>query len=335
MSMPQHFSSYLFTVIPLVAIAYVIHIFMSELRALLFNGQTDLQGVLEGSLRQMVKKQRAQEVKTSKNELALLAAADIKLKGKRASAGGRLTVEKKLRYARWRLSPVEFHALQIIVTLTVFLLSQRHVGIFVQMMAATITPILIMRVLDAAVERRFAAFDRDYPVMLMQLVSTIKTGMAIVPALQVVCDALNKGSLVKAELTVLLERLRLGLSEEQAINAFGEDIPHPELELFVESLLLHMRVGGAISSTLERLAKQVRRRQQFRRKAVAAVSLERNSIYAIAFVLTGLLCFLLYKSPELVLPAFDNALTAKVFEGSAALIVLGFYWSTTITRIRI
>ena len=54
-------------------------------------------------------------------------------------------------------------------------------------------------------------------------------------------------------------------------------------------------VAGATRFFLERLAKQVRKRQQFRDQAVSAVGMERNSIYAIAFIMTGLFILANYR----------------------------------------
>jgi Flp pilus assembly protein TadB len=103
----------------------------------------------------------------------------------------------------------------------------------------------------------------------------------------------------------------------------------------VQGLLLSRRVGGQLSSTLERLAKQVRKRQEFRNKAVAAVGMERSSIWAIGGIMTALIIFLGIKSPDLVVPAFQSATGQKMWQGGVACIVVGFYWMKNVTNIKI
>ena len=94
-------------------------------------------------------------------------------------------------------------------------------------------------------------------------------------ALQAASEGLDPESLVRQEVELMLERLRMGVPEDQSIGSFGEDIFHEEIELFVQALLLSRRVGGNLSDTLERLAKQVRKRQYFRESASAAFGQQR------------------------------------------------------------
>ena len=290
-----------------------------------------------GNLRSLIAAQRTASgrARTSGEDLAILAALETAKQKNLGMEHGRLTLERRLKYAKWRITPGQFRAIQLAVTLVTFLAAYILFRVPLQILALCLPPLLVEEVLNMAVHKRFFAFDRDYPVMLMQYVSLLKTGMTAVTGLKATAEALDKGSLVRAETELLVERLRLGLNEEQAINAYGEDIAHPELELFVQSLLLHQRVGGSLSSTLERLAKQVRKRQQFRQQAVAAVAMERTSIMAIAFVMTGLMMYMYLQAPELVEPAFSHQTGMLVFQSGFALILFGFYWSTQVTKVKV
>ena len=201
---------------------------------------------------------------------------------------------------------------------------------------AILLPFLFTRgIVNMLLNKRVKAFDQDYPVMLLSYVSLLKTGMNALYGLEAAGKGLNPGSLVRAEIDLLLERLKLGLSEEQAISAFADDVAHPELDLFVQSLLLSQKVGGQLSQTLERLARQVRKRQQFREQAKSAVAMERGSISAVAFIMSGLLVFMFFSSPELITGAFSDPLGLKILGWSMLLIVFGFIWSRVITNIKV
>ncbi len=297
----------------------------------------------QASLRSLVQAQRAQNdpfrenggSKKPKENLAFVAAEDPALSRKKLQQSSTLTLEKRLKYAQWKISPLQFNAIKIFVTIVVFIAARSFLALPMQILALFLTPSVVDAVLSRAMDKRFKAFDADYPVLLLSYVSLLKTGMSTIAGLEAAAKGLDPGSLVRSECELLVERLRLGLTEEQAINAFGEDIAHPELELFVQSLLLSRKVGGTLSTTLERLAKQVRKRQQFRHQAKSAVGLEQGSIYAIAVIMSALMGYMCYASPDLVFPALKNELGNKFFQGGFALIIVGFWWSKKVTNIKI
>lgn len=296
------------------------------------------------NLRNMVMSQRttraeavqsgAKVLRSGANNLAIAAASEGEV-SKKNSNSSRIDLEKKLRYAKWPITALQFRAVQIFTGLICAAGAYPYATGYLVFMVLVMVPLLIGGILDRAIGKRFDAFDEDYPVMLLSYVSLLKTGMSAIQGLEASSKGLDPDSLVREEVELLIERLRLGMTEEQAIGAFGEDIAHPELELFVQSLILSKRVGGTLSTTLERLAKQVRKRQQFRKQAVAAVGMERSSLHMIAVVMGLLMVYLTYTAPQLVLPAFSHPLGKKIFQGGIMTIVFGFYWSRKVTEIKI
>jgi tight adherence protein B len=290
------------------------------------------------SLRALVTAQRDMRkdgAKGFKDNLALAAAAENRDVKRKSTSSARLTLDKKLRYAQWIITPVQFRAIQVVATLMLWLPVYLVFDWMIWGFALFITPLMVDGVLDFAINRRFKAFDRDYPVLLMSYVGLLKTGMNTITGLEAAARGLDENSLVRAEVELMLERLRMGLTEEQAINAFGEDIAHPELELFVQSLILNRRLGGTLSATLERLAQQVRKRQQFRQQAISAVAMERGSIYMIAAIMSALMAYLMISSPELVFPAWEHELGKTILQSALVMILGGFYWSRQVTKIRV
>ena len=272
---------------------------------------------------------------SGKKSLALAAADEAESDESQRNANDKESLEKRLLYANWPITPFQFRAIQIVATILLFLVVRPNFGYAIQALVLLITPLMVGAVLEYCVKRRFNHFDEDYPVLLLSFVGLLKTGMSTIVGLESAAKGLEEGSLVKSEVELLIERLRVGMTEDQAINAFGEDIPHPELELFVQSLILSRRVGGQLSETLERLAKQVRKRQQFRQQAIGAVGMERSSLWAIAGIMSLLLGYLVVASPELILPAFSNPVGKNIFEGGIFCVVVGMYWSRVVTDIKV
>lgn len=298
----------------------------------------------KSSLRNLVSAQRLKQnsfVKEDSSQeedglnLAIAAAAEAGFNRSKSDASAKLTIAKKLFYADWSIKDWQFKLIMALITLTVCI-PVKMVGMpILTGLVCLMTPLLCISVLDRSMNKRFERFDADYPVLLLSYVSLLKTGMSTISGLESAAKGLDPDSSVRIEVEVLVERLRLGLSEEQAINAFGETINHPELTLFVQSLLLSRRVGGTLSSTLERLARQVRKRQQFRKKAKSSVAMEAGSIVMISIVMTLLLVFLAISSPGLVMPALSHPFGQKVFQAGISLVAIGFFWSKKITNIKI
>ncbi len=299
---------------------------------------------VSSNLRNMVMSQRearseakfnGEKYKTSSaNNLAIAAAAegDIEKKGSNSS---QIDLEKKLKYAKWPITKVQFRAIQAFLAIFLAVIAYSFATVFIVVLGifyGIVTPVTL---LDGAINRRFNAFDKDYPVLLMSFVSLLKTGMSPIQGLEAAGKGLDEDCLVREEVELLVERLRLGMTEEQAISAFGEDVAHPELELFVQSLILSKRVGGTLSLTLERLAKQVRKRQEFRKRAIAAIGLEKASLKMIALVMTLLLFYMTWKAPELVVPALKHPLGKQVFQYGILSICVGFYWSKVVANIKV
>lgn len=254
-------------------------------------------------------------------------------KVKRVSSS-RLTLKKKLKYAQWKLPQLAYRACEVAISLFTAGLLSINFNIVVVVCSLSAGPLFMGWLLNMAVERRFKAFDADYPQFLLSLVGLLKTGMNAMAALEAAAQGLEEGSLVKSEVELMMERLRFGVSEDKSIGSFGEDIHHPEIELFVQALLLSRRVGGTLSDTLERLAKQVRKRQFFRMAANAAVGMQRGSIWFIIAILCSLEVYLYYFYPETITDAWADETGWNVWQVGLMAIMLGIFWVRQVTKIR-
>jgi tight adherence protein B len=247
----------------------------------------------------------------------------------------KLTLRKKLKYAQWQhVPPFVFSLSQIVVSFIAFLFMRVWFDTLLQIVSLVTGPVLLNGLLSWKINKRFETFDGDYPQFLLSLVGLLKTGMNPVQALEASAAGLDEGSMVRLEVELMLERMRLGVQEERSIGSFGEDILHPEIELFVQALLLSRRVGGTLSDTLERLAKQVRKRQYFRRSANAAVGMQRGSIWAILGILVALLTYIWFSWREVLVVLWTHPTGKMVAQGSIALVLFGIYWIRQVTKIR-
>ncbi len=297
------------------------------------------------SLRNLIQNQKGEKGKfenTPKNKSKELDKGSAALLA--ASTGEKLNVqrdisnpdlERKIYYARWNITPLQFNLFKAAMTLIIVAGSYNFVRAPLIILFAFTTPIFISSLLSKAVNKRFNNFDRDYPDFIMSVVSRIKSGMNSFSAIQSSANGFDDSSLVKAEVALMLEKIRLGVQEEIAIGEFGETIPHPEIELFVQVLILNRRLGGNLSQTLERLAKQVRKRQEFRKKAVGAISMERGGAFFIALIMSGALILISFISPELLRGSFQNPAGQMIFQSGLLFVGLGFWIMRKVTEVKV
>lgn len=317
----------------LIIIIFGIILFLCAILYVLLRGSME-DASPSGNLKTMVNAQRYSTEKIEREaRTSMFTVADAEALNKVASS--ELTLEKKLKYGRWKIPPAAFRLLEVAISVLAVTIVHTKMNLFMQMISLLTGPLFMRFLLNMSIERRFKAFDNDYPNFLMQLVGLLKTGMNPINGIETASHALEPTSLLRIEVGLMMERLRFGVSEDKSIGAFGEDIYHPEIELFVQALLLSRRVGGTLSNTLERLARQVRRRQFFRSSAKAAIGMQRGAIWFILGIMVFLEFYLYFAFPEAVLGAIASPIGWQVWQAGLTLIMLGMYWITQVTKIKV
>ncbi len=247
-----------------------------------------------------------------------------------------VTLETRLRYAQLGEYPVYyFSALQVGISLAAFLIARIYVKEVLQLMSLITGPMLVNFFINRRIEKRVKKFDADFPQFLLSVVGMLKTGLNTVQALQAGAEGLEESSLVRQEVELMLERLRLGVSEDRSIGSFGEDIHHQEIELFVQALILSRRVGGTLSDTLDRLAKQVRKRQKFKMAASGAVGMHRGSIWVILALIGGLQTYMLMSTPDIILGTWKNPSLNGFAQAAVGIMIGGVLWMNKMTNFKV
>ena len=226
------------------------------------------------------------------------------------SSENKLTLQKRLKFGQLSgIRPYVFTIAQVVITVGAFLLTRRYFEVLLQVMSLSVGPLMVNAFIDYRMEARFKKFDKDYPQFILSLVGMLKTGLNPIQGLEA--------------------------AEERSIGSFGEDVNHPEIELFVQALLLSRRVGGNLSETLDRLARQVRKRQYFRQSAVGAVGLQRGSIWFILAILSAMQGYLYVAWPESVIVTWTDPGARRYAQMGLAAIIIGVFWVRRVTKIKV
>jgi tight adherence protein B len=247
-----------------------------------------------------------------------------------------MSLQARLRYANLAsYPPYLFSLLQIAISLVAFFIARLYVKEVLQIVSLTSGPLLVNWFINRRIEKRLREFDVDFPQFLLSVVGMLKTGLNTVQALEAAAEGLESTSRVRQEVELMLERFRVGVSEDRSIGSFAEDVLHPEVELFVQALILSRRVGGNLSETLDRLAKQVRKRQTFKMSAKSAVGMHRGSIWVIVALILAMQLYLYKMLPEFVLGTWQNPSLTGIAQSAIVLLLLGIRWMNTMTRFKV
>ncbi|MCC6933390.1 MAG: type II secretion system F family protein [Deltaproteobacteria bacterium] len=287
------------------------------------------------NLRNMVAAQRASGEAVKFNKLTEHAAREADVSREEFQKSYDISLERRLKYGQMDVTPSFIRIMQGALTIIIVLplaLTGSHI---LALLFALMAPSWVIDYVNRRMEKRFMEFDKDYATMLMSYVSLLKTGMNTLVGLQAAAEGLSEESLVRAEIELMLERIKLGVTEEQAIGSFAEDVAHPEVELFLQCLILSRRLGGNLSGTLERLAKQVRKRAQFRGQAKSAIGMEKGSLWGVVFVMGGLMAYLTFTAPDLFGKLVTTQTGWQLAQAGIFLIVIGIYWSSKIAKIKV
>lgn len=206
-----------------------------------------------------------------------------------------------------------------------------------------IIPILIISLLlileylyvRRAVYIRAVNFERDYPIFLLSLASSIRTGLDTLQALSSVQEMYTEKSEIRKELITLQQKIESGIAEEEALLQFGSTINHPDIKLFSSALVLSRKQGSSLGNCLQRLCRVTRHRQSFRRKSRAAIAMQRLSAFGIAgcsLLIGGMQVAMNSKN---VLDAWHHPLGSKMLMSGICLLFLGIVWMLQLGKRRV
>jgi Flp pilus assembly protein TadB len=138
--------------------------------------------------------------------------------------------------------------------------------------------------------------ERALPDFLDMLTFTVEAGMGLVPALQRVSKTFT--GILGEELRKALFQMEMGFSRRDALQEFVNRIPSPDVEQFVEAILLSERLGTSLARTMRVQANLLRTRRRQRAEVKAQTAPIRIIPALVFFFLPSLL--LIYLAPPII-----------------------------------
>jgi len=142
-------------------------------------------------------------------------------------------------------------------------------------------------VLGKLIGRRLNAFTARFADALELLVRGLRSGLPVGETFKVIASEIPGP--VGEEFRKVVERMKIGQSMEDALQATADKLGTAEFQFFVISLAIQRETGGNLAETLSNLADVLRKRAQMKLKIRAMSSESKASAYIV-----GALPFLVF-----------------------------------------
>ena len=145
-------------------------------------------------------------------------------------------------------------------------------------------------VVNFLVGRRIKNFTMNFPDAIELLVRGLKSGMPVSETLSVIAKEI--AGAVGEEFKLVVEKIKIGKSMEDALQETADRLGTAEFQFFVITLAIQRETGGNLAETLANLADVLRKRAQMKLKIRAMSSESKASAYIVGslpFFVSGMI----------------------------------------------
>ena len=161
----------------------------------------------------------------------------------------------------------------------------------------------------------------------------IKAGQSLTQSMERVVE--NMSGPLSQEFGLVLNKIRLGMATEEALNEFGDRIPRPDVQMFVTSVNILKETGGNLAETFQTITTTVRERQKVEKKIQALTAQGKMQAFIISFVPFLLLIIFYVVDPAYVAPLFNKPLGWLFLVIMVTLQIIGLVVMKKIVTIRV
>lgn len=155
-------------------------------------------------------------------------------------------------------------------------------------------------------EKRCTRFTDQMVDGLTIMSNGVKSGLSITQSMERVVA--NMSGPIAQEYSMVLNKIRLGMSVEDALNEMGDRIPKPDVQMFVTAINILKETGGNLAETFSTIVITIRERQKVEKKIQAMTAQGLMQAVIITLVPFVLLILFLVIDPQYVKPLFSTTL---------------------------
>jgi tight adherence protein B len=242
----------------------------------------------------------------------------------------RRTLAAALEVASISLWPGEFIVLTAIATLVAGCAGLALGGLLGGIVLAALVPLAARLVVGRLAERRRKRFAELLPDTLQLLTSTLRSGYALLQALDSVAQEAAEPA--RSEFRRVLLEIRVGRDLPAALRALSERMRSKDFSWVVSAIEINREVGGDLAAVLENTAETIRERQRVYRQMRALTAEGRLSGYILTALPVVVALAMRFINP----PAFAQLTSGfglVMLAGGGVLLVVGWFWMQMLNRI--
>lgn len=217
----------------------------------------------------------------------------------------------------------------------VFLLTWPHLlaGFFIGSVVVIAGWVLPKLLVNIAWDRRCNQLTDQMVDGLTIMGNSVKAGQSLTQALERVVE--NTTGPLAQEFNLILNKIRLGMAVEEALNEFGERIPRPDVQMFVTSVNILKETGGNLAETFQTIVLTIRERQKVEKKIQALTAQGTMQAVIISLVPFVLMVVFLVVDPNYIMPLFTKPLGWFILVLMLALQTIGLVVMKKIVSIKV
>lgn len=183
------------------------------------------------------------------------------------------------------------------------------------------------------VHSRIDKFNEQLPAALQMMAVSLQSGFSISDSIRTVSQDLEPP--LADEFGRLLDETRAGASFEDSLERLQGRIESPDLNIAIEALTVHAKVGGNLGEILDQVAGTMREREKLRREIRSLTAQERMSANIVAALPIWVLGFMFVSSPETVEALWTTTTGTYVLIAAALFEVAGFMVTRRVTQVEV
>ena len=225
------------------------------------------------------------------------------------------------------------YALAVVLFLAPFLFSRGAFAFFFAVGLAVVGYMLPALYISSKKAARRAKIDGQLVEMLGLVANSLKSGYGLMQSFEF--GARQMQPPLALELRRMLRDANLGLSAEESLNALGERIDSPDLEMVLTAINIQRAVGGNLAEVLEQVAFTMRERERIRGEIRTLTSQQKMTGIVIGGLPVGLGLLFMLINPDYMGLLFTEMAGRMMLVAAVGLEVLGIVFIKKILAIEV
>ena len=181
--------------------------------------------------------------------------------------------------------------------------------------------------------RRLALFNKQLPVALQVMATSLKSGFGIMESVQTVSRELDEP--LSGEFRRIIDQSRVGGSFEAGLTTMVERIQSKDLRIVARALEVHRKVGGDLASILESVASTMREREELRGHILALTAQQRMGGMIVGLLPLWVVGFFSVVNPEFISPLWQESTGRILLAAGACMEIVAFFAMRKIMTIEV